>query len=203
MKKKSTNAHKKNTAEGIIQTAHRLFMELGFTGVSTRMIAKECEITQPALYHHFPNKVSIYLAVLIEDLSNTERALQEIIKHASSFREALLEVTVYILLNRPRKLGQMTNDMRQHLSMEEQLLVRSHWTKAYQTPIEGLLSQVEIHPSLIQTDQHLGKLAHVYLGMVHQQIPDMERLELQVEEEIRLKAEFLVTVYVDGIASSK
>lgn len=196
--KQPTQNQKRKTAEYIIQKAHQLFMEKGFSGVSTRIIAKECGITQPALYHHFANKVSIYVAVVIHDLARTEEAIKKVIASCDTFRDALFEVTVYILNNRPRNLGQMTSDLRQHLEMEEQMRIRQHWVDAYQAPIMGLLEQITIHPTLLQ-ENYLSKLAHVYLGLVHQQLPEMNRLNSQNENELRERAEFLVTVYIDGI----
>ena len=190
---------KLDTSNFIIQTAHRLFMENGFAGISTRMIAKECGITQPALYHHFPNKVSIYLAVLQSDLSKTEEAIHRIITIQNSIRESLLEVTTYILLNRPKNLGQINNDMRQNMNKEQQLFIRHHWTSAYLTPIEGLLQGATINEPIKHDPKHLAKLAHVYLGMVHQQLPEMDRLATVEESDIRARAEFLVSIFMDGV----
>ncbi|MCM2674236.1 TetR/AcrR family transcriptional regulator [Alkalicoccobacillus plakortidis] len=202
-KKNEETKTKHDTSLHIIQTAHQLFMEKGFAGVSTRLIASECGITQPALYHHFPNKVSIYLAVLQTDLGKTEEAIHAIVASQGSVRDALLEVTIYILLNRPKNLGQINSDMKQHMDLEQQLTIRHHWTSAYLTPIEQLLKGTLINERLIEEDStHLAKLAHVYLGMVHQQLPEMDRLAKVEESDARKRAEFLVNVYLDGIMNN-
>ncbi|MFK3937858.1 TetR/AcrR family transcriptional regulator [Alkalihalobacillus sp. NPDC078783] len=202
-KKKSETKTKLNTSVNIIQKAHQLFMDKGYANVSTRMIAKECGLTQPALYHHYPNKVSIYLAVLQTDLKKTEEAIQSIFAHHESIRNALLEMTIYILLNRPKNLGQINSDMKLHMDKEQQLMIRKYWTDAYLSPIEQLLKESSLHTHLTEDPYHLTKLAHVYLGMVHQQLPEMDRLTNVDEHVARDRAEFLVTVYLDGILNKK
>lgn len=52
------------TRQAILKTATTLFLQKGFSGASTRDIAKQIGITQPALYHHFNDKEVLYLAVL-------------------------------------------------------------------------------------------------------------------------------------------
>lgn len=48
----------------IIMQATRLFSRDGFDKVTTKDLARACEITEPALYRHFPSKEAIYEAVL-------------------------------------------------------------------------------------------------------------------------------------------
>ena len=48
------------TRQAIIKTATKLFLQNGFGETSTRDIAKQIGITQPALYHHFSDVDSIF-----------------------------------------------------------------------------------------------------------------------------------------------
>jgi len=48
----------------ILEVAERHFAEHGFAGGSLSAIARECELGNPGLLHHFPSKERLYRAVL-------------------------------------------------------------------------------------------------------------------------------------------
>ncbi len=48
----------------IVDQATHLFSRHGFGGVTMAMLAKECGVTEPALYRHFASKDALYEAVL-------------------------------------------------------------------------------------------------------------------------------------------
>lgn len=52
------------TASRMLTVAAQQFAEKGFSGASMRSIATASGTTQAAIYHHFPNKDALYLAVL-------------------------------------------------------------------------------------------------------------------------------------------
>jgi AcrR family transcriptional regulator len=47
------------TASNILDTATRLFMQLGYRAVSINDIAKAAKITKPTLYYYFPDKEAL------------------------------------------------------------------------------------------------------------------------------------------------
>jgi len=50
--------------EQIVQTAVQLFSEVGFHGTTTRALARKAGISEALLFRHFPNKESLYEAIL-------------------------------------------------------------------------------------------------------------------------------------------
>ena len=48
----------------IIETALPLFLENGFKGTSIDMVVKQCSVSKPTVYNHFPDKSALMLAVL-------------------------------------------------------------------------------------------------------------------------------------------
>jgi AcrR family transcriptional regulator len=58
------SAPKPDTQKAILGAAIRLFADLGFSGVTTRMVAREVGIGIATLYHHFADKESLYLAAI-------------------------------------------------------------------------------------------------------------------------------------------
>nr|WP_271211322.1 TetR/AcrR family transcriptional regulator [Rhodococcus wratislaviensis]GLK37215.1 TetR family transcriptional regulator [Rhodococcus wratislaviensis] len=57
------------TPEEILDAAGELFTTKGFAATSTRQIAEMVGIRQASLYHHFPNKEEILVALLEETVS--------------------------------------------------------------------------------------------------------------------------------------
>ena len=52
------------TREKIVETALRLFAEVGYGAVSIETVLQECEISRGALYHHYASKEVLFEAVL-------------------------------------------------------------------------------------------------------------------------------------------
>ncbi|MEM8837344.1 MAG: helix-turn-helix domain-containing protein, partial [Pseudomonadota bacterium] len=57
-----------NTKDALVATAHCLFAERGYDGVSIAEIAGSLGITKQALLHHFGSKEKLY-GLVLEDLS--------------------------------------------------------------------------------------------------------------------------------------
>jgi AcrR family transcriptional regulator len=60
----------------IMEVAADHFSEFGYDATHLEAIAKECEISKPAIYYHFKDKAALYEAVLLKRFS----ALSEIIE---------------------------------------------------------------------------------------------------------------------------
>src|SRR5512139_2419644 len=60
----------------ILQTARRLFVQQGYTATSMRQVAEMAGIGKATIYHHFPDKKAIVLALLKKNTASMEEALQ-------------------------------------------------------------------------------------------------------------------------------
>ena len=68
---------KEETRNIILENARILFNELGFDKTSTREIAKKAGVGTGTVFSHFPDKLSLLIAALLDDLVSThEEALK-------------------------------------------------------------------------------------------------------------------------------
>ncbi len=65
-------AQKEETARMILKSARSLFIELGFAKTSTRAIAQSAGVGVGTVFSHFPDKSSLLVAVLLDDLAQTQ-----------------------------------------------------------------------------------------------------------------------------------
>ena len=54
----------------ILKTAEELFTKRGYQAVSVREIARACEMTNAALYYHFPSKEALFREVMEQHATN-------------------------------------------------------------------------------------------------------------------------------------
>ncbi|PAE23252.1 TetR/AcrR family transcriptional regulator [Bacillus sp. 7894-2] len=192
-----------DTHKKIVKAALKLFMDLGYRAVSTRRIAEACGITQPTLYHHFSNKKAIYMEVLRTELVDMQRALSRIIKRfEDDIEECLIQVTYYILINKPPSMGQMFHDIQKELDQEHQGIVRKWWMESYQDPIasifeKGIKDQKLRDPAEIGSDPVSS--AYLLLSLISSRNTDYKLKESLAKEQAR----FYVKVILYGLSQSK
>jgi AcrR family transcriptional regulator len=83
-----------STRERILREAARLFAEKGFYGTSTREIATAADIRQPSVFHHFPTKDAIMLALIDINLDEPTAVAQ---REAASGDSAALRLYRYLV----------------------------------------------------------------------------------------------------------
>ena len=63
------------TQDRLLEASAHLFAEHGYDGVSMRQIARATDITQAAIYHHFPTKSDLYIEAIRHIYSGRTSAL--------------------------------------------------------------------------------------------------------------------------------
>jgi AcrR family transcriptional regulator len=63
--------------EMITDIAGEYFSKYGYEATSLEAIAKECDISKPAIYYHFKDKASLYEAVLLKRFSELSRSIEQ------------------------------------------------------------------------------------------------------------------------------
>ncbi len=86
----------------ILREATRQFVERGFDGVSIRDLAEACQVTNAALYYHFPDKEHLFLEILEQGLENFTRILRNAReKYPASTQDCLREFILGIFTQVP------------------------------------------------------------------------------------------------------
>lgn len=104
-----------NSKEKILTQAKILFAEKGFSGVSMRNLASQVKMSVASIYHHFPDKNSLYLETV--QFAFKDKALVfSVIWQGDSSAEKKLELFVNALIQA------LTLDREFHCLMQRELI---------------------------------------------------------------------------------
>lgn len=73
----------------ILDRAEQHFADHGFQGASLSAIARDCEVGNPGLLHHFPSKEALYRAVLEKQAEELMARMHKRVEKAGSVSERL------------------------------------------------------------------------------------------------------------------
>jgi len=78
-----------STAQMILDKSIPLFAQSGFTGVSMRDISKVVGISGAALYHHYPDKQSLYVAAMEHAFADKASTIETVLDNTGTPEERL------------------------------------------------------------------------------------------------------------------
>lgn len=108
----------------IIEEATSLFSRFGYDKVTTKQLASACDITEPALYRHFPSKESIYDAVLdsLHDTMNYKELFEKL-EESRDLSHVMKSISGHLLcfFNKHRELYRLLlySTLREHRKARE------------------------------------------------------------------------------------
>ncbi|AEI45925.1 TetR/AcrR family transcriptional regulator [Paenibacillus mucilaginosus] len=196
------------TRKRIVATAHRLFMELGYRAVSTRVIADACGLTQPALYHHFADKQELYLEVIREILAKNGEALERIRQSGEPLEERLRRAAAYLLLHAPPNMNVMFHDMRHELDEASRASVHEWFRQGFVGPLAALFGEGQREGRLKSREEGGAdpfSSAFLLLSISRSMLnTDLEREAGEGEQELREKtaserAALIVNILLHGM----
>jgi AcrR family transcriptional regulator len=203
---KANEVNPKETYQIIIKTAERLFMEYGYRAVSTRQIADQCGITQPALYHHFKNKQTLYVAVIEHALQHTEKDLNRILTNFTTFQDRLTQITTYMMVHFEMDMSQMFHDMQHEISAEDQKRVHQLWVKGFLLPIVAMINDGVSNEEIKKPDELHStstEMAFLILNMI-KSLLEPSKIGRQSNNEqtkmVQHKAKLIVDIFLNGIS---
>ncbi len=196
--------HEEETRNTILRTAQQLFMEHGYRAVSTRQIADGCGLTQPALYHHFADKQDLYVAVMKESLSETQAALERILRRNESVQERLKRIARYLLSNTERDHTMMIHDIQQELSVTARAVLNEAFQAGIIAPIRSLLEE-GIRQGVLLNVQKSGidvtTATYLFMSMLSQFLQHSDSIQRDVPERERAE-DVVVQILFHGMATT-
>ena len=196
--------HEDETRSTILRIAQQLFMEHGYRAVSTRQIADGCGLTQPALYHHFADKQDLYVAVMKESLSETQAALERILRRSESVQERMKRMERYLLSNTERDHTMMMHDIQQELSVTSRAVLNEAFQVGIITPIRSLIEE-GIRQGILLDAQKSGVNAttatYLFISMLSQFLQHSGVIQRDVLEREHAE-EVIVQLLFHGMATT-
>src|SRR5438309_1391288 len=116
-RRRTQGERSETTRAAIVAAARGLFAEQGFAAVSIEALTGRAAVTRGALYHHFPSKAAVFLAVFegvetdlaarLAQAADGRDAWARLQSGARAFLSACLEPEVQriVLLDAPAVLG--------------------------------------------------------------------------------------------------
>lgn len=133
------------TRNSIMRTATKLFLQKGFGETSTRDIAKQIGITQPALYHHFSDKEVLYLDVMTQLGGKVRKDINKVMrKHKLTPNEQIWQITEALKKHHPLSIYDQYWQARRLLSTSSQQKLNMIFTMDYLEPIAEYFKQPQV-----------------------------------------------------------
>ena len=185
--KRERAAQAETTRQTLLQTARRLFAQQGYAEVSTDEVVRRAKLTKGALYHHFADKLELYVAV-IEDMERELVAAMDAAARKVTDPEHRLRAVCLAYLD-----ACLDSSLARLLVLEAPVVLGwKAWCDLAHKYEVGVLERHlgELARAGRVRDEPLHALAHVLLGALNTAArviatsPDPARARVQVEETI-------------------
>ena len=123
----------------LLREGLRLFLQQGFSSVSTRQICAAAGVTQPSLYHHFGSKEGLYLAVVEQWFSDLHVAMTSAIAQGADLRDRLHRLAIFFWSGQAGEYQAMQHDALQHMPEENIRLLRVTIRESVVNPLLTLM----------------------------------------------------------------
>ena len=140
------------TRTAIMKTATKLFLNKGFGETSTRDIAKEIGITQPALYHHFNDKEVLFLDVMTAHGSKVRQEVNRVMREIDQKGEdRLWELAKTLLRLHPKDIYEQWQSAGELLTQSSRRKLNVIFMIDYIEPVSEFFKQpdVKVRPDVL------------------------------------------------------
>ena len=129
-----------STRERVLQAADRLWGERGVHGASLDDIAREADVTKPTVYYYFPDKSSLFTAVVCSVLEEHGAGLKTAARRGPRARDRLVSALAFLIGARcsgPRLL----RDGGVTLTVDQTSQARSAFFRHFFAPLQQILEE--------------------------------------------------------------
>lgn len=183
------------TIASILDSAQRLFLDKNYADVTMDEIADAAGVTKGALYHHFPGKESLYIAMMHADLEEKQALLKAAAGSGGACRERLRKLIAAFLALPPQKresIKLVRRDINIFRNPARNRLVRAYQA-ALPEQIEEIIRDGIRDGELASADARL--LAWMHVAMVEVILTDYAAKVIGSDAE---RADFVVDLFFGG-----
>lgn len=177
------------THDQIIHVAKGLFMKQGFQKTTTRQISQAVGISQPNLYHYYPDKETLYIAVIKRELDRVGQGLKQIVSQDGlSFEGQLLAMTEYVIDETDGDIFMMLFDLKHHISEPSQAQLYRLWQLQFRSAFVQAFQQ---HSASIRETMSPEEASQYFFHLL---LPYFNRKELTLEHGRQM-----VDIFLHGV----
>ena len=125
----------------ILTAARSLFIEHGYDGLSMREIAAAVGVSKPALYYHFRDKESLFLAILIAFFDEIQAIFDDLPGLTAQGRLSLLARRIMNMPLEQRALIRLLSQESDQLPPEARTAVLEKYKACFLSRIEALFDE--------------------------------------------------------------
>lgn len=190
-----------DTEQKILCEAAGLFLKSGYAAVSISMITDAVGITKPTLYHYFPDKETLFTAVMCKKLEFAGTHIQRGIAKGGNVRERLTSLAAGFFHYASMSMQPLMRDVDEQLRPELTERVYQTMHREIVKPLQNLLQEGMEQGELVARAADIPILVDLWLGMLDTLAKYCHKDASR--EEIYQLAEKVVTLFMDGIAAVK
>lgn len=125
----------------ILDEAAKLFIRFGYHGISMRQIAEAVGISKAGLYHHFADKQSLFLAILLRNIERVGDLVDEARAQGGSTREVVARLVNALLVGMVggQRFIRLAEQDASSLDPDARDTVRSVYRQRFIDPISAVL----------------------------------------------------------------
>jgi TetR/AcrR family transcriptional regulator, cholesterol catabolism regulator len=181
------------TWQQILTVAQERFLAKGYKSVSMKEIADAVQVTQAAVYYHFPKGKEDLFTRMIQALFAREETVDQdqATSTTQGLREHMLRLTTELLTLPLDQLPWLLRDAKEHLKDPNNLQIVLSLQKQIKQRVMALFQAAQ-EAGEIRKDLPIDVLVRVYLGTLK---------EAKSSKKLQ-EASQLVTVLLDGMAVS-
>jgi TetR/AcrR family transcriptional regulator len=187
------------TIANILGSAEALFLKKNYADVTMEDIAEAAGVTKGAVYHHFTNKESLYVAMLHAALEEKQTLFQTAVASPGTCQERLRRFTQFFL-DLPREQRDVMKLVRRDINIFKDP-VRNQLVRAYQSAlpeqIESILHDGVREGELARADVRL--LSWMYVAIVEVLLTPYAE---GVFDDRNAMLDFVIRLFFDGAGAT-
>jgi|TARA_B100000953_G_scaffold238989_1_gene200514 AcrR family transcriptional regulator len=191
----------KKTVERILSAAERLFLERNYADVTVTQVAEAADLTKGAVYHHFPSKEQLYMAMLYKDFAEKNRLYRHVAVNYEGSCEERLQRLTRAFFSLPERKRRLISLVRRDINIFPDTL-RDELVRKYQAALPDLIEEI-IRDGvrdglLVPGDPRL--LAWQFVALVEVLLTPYAEQRFTLDED---KVNYVVRIFLDGCSRQR